>query len=266
MHSNQTDKRGANTDGWAPTPEAHITWWSVYGIVKIVSGALNRFWFRPKIYHHDRLPRRSGAVLAANHQSFIDPLLLGTVTRRPLCFFARESLFASWPLSSLLPRLSVIPVGRGGAAARTALRKGVSVVKHDRLLVFFPEGTRTEDGKIRPLEKGVHFLAKRSGHPVVPVLIVGAFEAWPRQQRFPRFGAIRVYVGHPIMLDKTESSASFLARLSDAYRTLAHEAGAPDLLEAGHGPREPVSLTEPTTHQPWSQAPSYRDGAVQDRA
>ena len=174
-------------------------------------------------------------ILASNHQSYLDPVLIGTHVLRPLCFLARESLFRVPLLGGLIRRLNAFPVRRGGAAARAALRTAEGILKSDQAVVLFPEGTRTVDGKMQPLKSGVYLIARRARCPVVPVLIVGAFEAWPRQRKVPWFSSIRMIFGEPIIIQEEDSSESFSAKLTDAYRRLASELGAERVLREGLG-------------------------------
>ena len=75
------------------------------------------------------------------------------------------------------------------------MRETVARLQRGEVVLVFPEGTRTKDGRIRRLQRGVELLARRGRAPIVPVVIDGAFEAWPRHRRWPGLGTIRVLFG-----------------------------------------------------------------------
>jgi 1-acyl-sn-glycerol-3-phosphate acyltransferase len=78
------------------------------------------------------------------------------------------------------------------------LKETLKRLKRDEIVLIFPEGTRTRDGQVAELKPGFSVLVKRTGVPLVPVAIEGAFAAWPRWQRFPRPGVIQVQFGRQI--------------------------------------------------------------------
>jgi 1-acyl-sn-glycerol-3-phosphate acyltransferase len=152
------------------------------------------------------MPRRGPALLVANHQSFLDPVLVGLAARRPLRFLARQTLFRHRALAWLIRSLGAVPVDHRGVA-KEGLRTSLDLLQAGEALLVFPEGHRTETGQMQPLRPGVHLLLKRSGAPVVPVGIAGAFRAMPRSRRLPQLaplfwpaskGAVAVSVGRPL--------------------------------------------------------------------
>jgi 1-acyl-sn-glycerol-3-phosphate acyltransferase len=132
------------------------------------------------------IPRCGPALLVANHQSFIDPLAIGLATPRQLCYLARKTLFKKPLFTAFLLSVGCVPVDQEGFA-RQGLRATLDLLKQGKLVLVFPEGERTWSGKMQPLKPGVHLLIKRSGAPVVPVGIAGAYEAYPRTKKLPRF-------------------------------------------------------------------------------
>ena len=238
-----------------PPREHELRWWGFYTLTRISSWVSMKIWLRVKVHQAENIPPDGAAILASNHQSFLDPWLLGGIVRRPLCFLARKSLFSVPVLGYAIRRLGAFEVDREKTSAREGMRVCLRILDRGRLLVFFPEGTRSPDGKFLPFKRGLAFIAKRSESPVVPTLIVGTYEAWPRDKRFPRLGAARVVFGAPIKFTKEDSTESFLERLRLAQESLAREAGAEHLLPERLGPggdedSSPIcfqSLEEPST-------------------
>jgi len=150
--------------------------------------------FGIRVYHRARLPRRGGVLVISNHQSYLDPILAAVGMPRPFHPMARESLFRFAPFRWLIRSLYAFPVRRGTAdlgAVREALRR----LKGGAVVLMFPEGTRTRDGSVGRLQGGPVTIAARAGVPILPLVIDGAFEAWPRTMRLPRPGPIRVACG-----------------------------------------------------------------------
>jgi 1-acyl-sn-glycerol-3-phosphate acyltransferase len=137
---------------------------------------------------------RSGLLIAANHQSFLDPVLVGMPLAEPISYVARRSLFRIRGLSLLMRALGAHPIRRGAVdseGVRTVLR----LLRNGEAVLLFPEGTRTRDGSLGRFKPGVAAMAIRCGVPVLPVCIEGAFECWPRTRAFPRPGRVAVAFG-----------------------------------------------------------------------
>lgn len=150
-----------------------------------------------RVYNRHYEPASGGALYICNHQSFLDPMLMGMSLRRPMNFMARDTLFEVPLLKLIMGSLNTFPVRRGTADTR-AIKEAMKRLKEGRQVVVFAEGTRTYDGSIRKFLPGVGLLAKRSADWVVPTVIDGAYEAWPRKQKFPSQGNIVVQYGKPI--------------------------------------------------------------------
>ena len=140
--------------------------------------------FRLCVRGQSRLPKTGGVLLVANHQSFLDPWLMGIAPPRQVHYMARDTLFKGGKLHKLMELWNVFPVKRGSADL-TAIRTAVERLDKGFMLNIFPEGTRSEDGTIGHIAAGISLILHRCKTPValVPVLIDGAFEAWPRSQK-----------------------------------------------------------------------------------
>jgi 1-acyl-sn-glycerol-3-phosphate acyltransferase len=131
------------------------------------------------------IPRTGPVLLVANHQSFIDPIAIGLATPRQLFYLARKTLFKQPQFGGFLRSVGCVPVDQEGFA-REGLKTTLHLLKEGKAVLVFPEGERTWNGRMQPLKPGIHLLMKRSGVPVVPVGIAGAFAAYPRTQKLPR--------------------------------------------------------------------------------
>jgi 1-acyl-sn-glycerol-3-phosphate acyltransferase len=141
---------------------------------------------------------RGGVLLVSNHQSFLDPVLATMWLERESSYMARDSLFTRAGFRRLIESLNAFPVRRGTADVG-AIKEGLRRLKQGMALVVFPEGTRTRDGQIGPMLPGLGAIAMKARVPVVPVLIDGAFQSWPRERKLPAPGDIIVEYGHPIV-------------------------------------------------------------------
>lgn len=182
--------------------------------------ALFRVLFTYDCLGEEHVPREGPAVVAANHPSYLDPVLLSLQVARPIRFMAWDALFKVPLLGALIRAFGAFPVdvrrGRGGAAydAARALVEGGEVVG------FFPEGRRSQTGWMEEsLRMGAVRLSRETGAPLVPATISGAFRAWPHYQSLPRPARIRVRYHEPIdpadyrELSEDEAHAAMLAEL-----------------------------------------------------
>jgi 1-acyl-sn-glycerol-3-phosphate acyltransferase len=143
------------------------------------------------------IPQTGPVLVVSNHQSHLDPPLVGAGSTRRMNYLARDTLFDLAPLGWLIHTLDAIPIDREGlglAGIREALRR----LKRGEMVLIFPEGTRSSDGRIAPFRPGFTALAARSGAALLPVAIEGAFTAWPRWQKLPQAGTIHVHYGPPL--------------------------------------------------------------------
>lgn len=154
------------------------------------------FWIDYRAQGHDRLPS-GGALLLANHESFLDPLLVGLPLQRPVSYLARHSLFPVPVLGGLLRRTYVLPINRE-AAGTGSLREAARRLRHGFYVGVFPEGTRTSGGRLAELKPGFISLLRHSEVPVVPVGIAGGGAVLPRGAAVLRPGRVRVVFGEPL--------------------------------------------------------------------
>jgi 1-acyl-sn-glycerol-3-phosphate acyltransferase len=168
----------------------------------VLLGPWLRLMFRPRPTGQENIPREGGVILAANHVSFLDPLLLPLVVPRRVMFLTKTKYIDKPLLHSFLSGAGVIPVESDSpTAAGGAVSAGVRAVRDGRVVGIFPEGTRSPDGLQHKAKTGVARIAIQAGVPVVPVGIIGTEQAFPRGAKLPRPIAARIVFGEPIRFD-----------------------------------------------------------------
>ena len=174
----------------------------------------------------ENLPAEGGVIVAANHVSELDPLVLAHLLHdrgRPPRFLAKAELFDIPLFGRLIRALNARPVRREGSDAR-ALKTALKVLEEGRALLVFPEGTRGPEGVLREAKHGAGMLAVLSGAVVVPVLITGSGRALPRGAAFPRPAKAVVRFGPPMRFKTTgEGERETPEERKDAYRAATDE-------------------------------------------
>jgi len=151
----------------------------------------------------ENVPPEGAVLVTPNHQSYLDPLLVGAGCPRPLNYLARKSLFRFPPFRWLIDSVDAIPLdteGIGFGGIKETLRR----LRRGEMVLVFPEGSRTWDGEVGPFQPGFATLATRGRAAILPVAMEGAFEAWPRWQKLPRPGVIHVHYGAAIPAEEVK--------------------------------------------------------------
>lgn len=178
----------------APEPR-HAPQWLLDAIRPLIRGFSRALW-RISFRGLENIPADGGLVIAANHQTYVDPFWVGSRVNRPVRFLAWSEAF-SWPLvGKALEWLGAWPIvlDRGNP---TAHRRSLQWLRAGGAVMIFPEGQRAyADGEFARFKAGAVRLALEAGVPVLPVTIRGGQRVWPRGQRLPRTGRVEV-VFHP---------------------------------------------------------------------
>ena len=208
-----------------------------YKFMRMILQIIAVLMFQVRHSGRKNIPTEGSVLMVSNHQSHLDPPLVGMACGRHMNFVSRQSLFNFGPFGWLINSLNAIPIDREGIGlsgikeslkrlkrgemllifpegTRTpdgqikpfrpgftslAVRSGGDFAVAGEMVLIFPEGTRTPDGQIKPFRPGFTSLAVRSGAAILPVAIEGAYQCWPKNHTFPRPGKVRVHYGQPIL-------------------------------------------------------------------
>jgi glycerol-3-phosphate dehydrogenase (NAD(P)+) len=180
----------------------------VYYIVRAVLQPFFHVYFRMVRIGREHIPADGPVIIAANHRSFLDPFVIGTMARRPLYYVAKEELFRHRLQSWVLNSLGAFPVRRGqgdGDMVDTAK----AILARGDIVLIFPEGTRTRPGSLGKPRRGVGRLALETGAPVVPVAVIGTEDVRKGLRIRPR--KVRIRAGRPLTFPKVENASPSLA-------------------------------------------------------
>lgn len=184
-----------------------------YNLAKLLAG----MFFSMRIVHPERMLESGPLLIAVNHSSFFDPPLAGICSRRGVYYLARKTLL-KWPFfGPLFPAMNVIPVERDGNDM-SALREVIKKVKEGNAVLLFPEGTRSVDGRLQPARAGIGLVIAKTGAPVLPMRIFGAYDAFPKNARSFHVSQITVVIGEPIHFNAEEISDTS----RDTYQNLSN--------------------------------------------
>jgi 1-acyl-sn-glycerol-3-phosphate acyltransferase len=173
---------------------------ALYGATRLLLRAATRSVWPVTRSGLDNIPPSGAVILAANHISFFDTVVLIGIVNRPITFVGKAEYLDNWKTRTLFPALGMIPIDRSrGRAALVALAAATSVLDDGGVLAIFPEGTRSRDGLLHEGHTGVARLALRTGAPTVPIGIIGIDAIQPPDAKAPRpFKRCHVRVGQPI--------------------------------------------------------------------
>ena len=194
----------------------------LYWVMKVVLTPIMTVAFRPHIEGMANVPKRGPALLACNHTSYLDWLILPLVVRtRRISFLAKLEYFTRRGLRGraqayFFSATGQVPVDRAGAhASQGALLTATRLLHEGRLVGVFPEGTRTRDGRLNRGRTGVARMAAATGAPVIPCATVGTFDIAPPGARLPRPHKIEVKFGSPMPALPAEPTAEELRDWTD---------------------------------------------------
>lgn len=179
-------------------------------------------YFRWRVVQRERVPATGGVVLATNHASYFDPVFVGSALPRPVYYLSRYTAF-EFPLGNFLRRvLNIVPVDLQGGASR-GFRTILSRLEGGAAILIFPEGTRTYDGKLQSPKAGIGFTIIKTSVPVVPVCIIGNYDAYGRHRRFPLPRRVVIKFGQPLLFSDERERAKTASKeeLRELYQSVA---------------------------------------------
>lgn len=175
---------------WAPNLR-------LYGLTRTLFGPLVSTYFHLQLQGTEHIPGTGPIVLACNHLSNLDPVLLAAVCPRPINFLAKIELFRIPVVGGFVRRYGAIPLRRS-ASDPEAIRLAEQVLEQQQVLALFPEGTRSRAGQLKPFRFGAARLALKHNAPLVPAAISGTDRAMPAGGKIPRRETVRVAFGPPL--------------------------------------------------------------------
>ncbi len=174
-----------------------------YSLLRGLATIIFKVFFAVKIRGKENVPLKGGVILASNHLSYFDPIVLGLLTPRKINFMAKEELFENFLFRLLITKLGAFPVKRE-RVDKTVYQKVLDLLKKGELLVLFPEGTRSWEGKLGRLQQGTARIALRANVPLVPVIIRGTEKVLPRGKKMIRLAKIEARIGEPLRGKKSK--------------------------------------------------------------
>ena len=164
----------------------------IYTILKPILWVLFKLGLRLKVEGTENIPQAGPLVIASNHLSLLDPPVIGVAATRKVHFMAKQELFVPI-LGDIYKALGAFPVRRGGAD-RAAIKHGIDILKDNKVLAIFPEGTRSKTGKLGKAEPGALMMASKATATIVPCCVIGT--DFQRQGRI--WPKVTVRFGKPI--------------------------------------------------------------------
>jgi 1-acyl-sn-glycerol-3-phosphate acyltransferase len=180
----------------APASNSALPQWAL-DVIRPVVGAFSRVLWKIEFYGVENVPEHGGLIIAANHQTYIDPFWLSLRIKRPTRYLAWSAAFG-WPVvGKCLVWFGAWPLALEGSDPK-AIRRSLQWLRDGGAVVIFPEGGRsTSAGSLERFKAGAVRLALEANVPILPVTIKGGNRVWPRGWRFPRLGKVTVTY-HPL--------------------------------------------------------------------
>jgi 1-acyl-sn-glycerol-3-phosphate acyltransferase len=214
-------------------------------LTRTVLAPVARLIYRPVIEGQENIPRTGPLLLASNHLSFIDSIVIPLAAPRRVVFLAKSEYFTGHGIRGVLRRwlftaLGAVPVERGTlGAAQEALDAALEILKDGLAFGIYPEGTRSRDGRLYRGRTGVAWLALTAGCPVVPVALSGTQDIQPVGSRIPRIRRVTVRFGEPLDFSHLRDAKPGPARreATDAVMAAIHELSGQEVVRRYNQPR-----------------------------
>jgi 1-acyl-sn-glycerol-3-phosphate acyltransferase len=169
-----------------------------------------------RVVGRENVPKKGAFIFASNHQSYLDPILLGTSLYRGLYYMARDTLFDTPRRSFVMRSVHAFPVKRSKSDLR-AIKQAIDILNDHKPLVIFPEGTRSKDERLKTPKRGIGFIAAKTKVPVVPAYIKGSFDVMPGGRDTLKHANVTVYIGKPIEFNALNDGV----KIDDIYQHIS---------------------------------------------
>jgi 1-acyl-sn-glycerol-3-phosphate acyltransferase len=169
-----------------------------YRLLQPAAKVLAWLLFRPKVVGTENIPMDGGVLIVSNHPTYLDPILLAIFAPRPFSFVAKRPLFYLPIVRTFLWLTDCVPVEQD-APDRRALRLSIQKLRKGDALVIFPEGTRSDHGKLRPFQLGPAMIAAEAQVPIVPCGLAGFYDAWKMEAPIPKPAPVAIVFGKPFV-------------------------------------------------------------------
>ena len=189
----------------------------LYGILWILARSIGWFCFHYRVV--GAVPRTGGFIVAANHASYLDIPLLGCGMRRRAWYLGRSDLFPVPGLRAICQWLGWIPL-RTGRLDRDAFGRAVTLIKEGKVVVIFPEGSRSLDGRLQSPKPGIGVIVAQTGCAVVPAYIKGTYDVLPSGTLWPRFRPVTVFYGDPLTFPRSGENGETKQFYQEVSRTV----------------------------------------------
>jgi len=173
----------------------------LYRVSCFMAWCLWKVFFRLQVSGQGNIPRDGGGLIVANHTSFLDPLLICAVMPRVVHYITYSFFYDHPAIHWYCKRVCCIPVRKAGNDI-AALKHTFRLLKQGELIGIFPEGRRSETGRLVTGEPGVGLIALKANVPIVPIGIAGAYQAFPKGAKWPKPTAITLTIGKPFLLNQ----------------------------------------------------------------
>lgn len=164
----------------------------MYGFIKMVCTFILIIFGSRKVEGRKFIPTQGSLIVVCNHRSYWDPVLVGCAMKRQVHFMAKAEIFAYPILKNILNMVHAFPIKRG-QSDRTALRTAINLLKEDRVIGIFPEGTRSKTEELLPFKPGVSMMAYKAGCPVLPMAVINS-----KKVLLGWWYPVKVVIGEPI--------------------------------------------------------------------
>jgi 1-acyl-sn-glycerol-3-phosphate acyltransferase len=175
-----------------------------YSILRGLAIIVFKIFFAIRIEGKENIPYQEGAILASNHLSYLDPIVLGILVPRRVNFMAKEELFENFLFRWVIVRLGAFPIKKEGIDG-TTYKKILKLLRKREVVVLFPEGTRSIDGTIGQLHTGIARIALKADVPLIPIIVWGTEKVLPRGKKLIRLARIRARAGKPLKKNITSN-------------------------------------------------------------